>query len=64
MHYKVISMCSVLSAIFIVNIFHKVLKMRYLHSIYKVKEEGVTACVTVRSTERRGLLPKLFHALI
>ena len=50
MHYKVKSICSVLSAIFMVNIFHKVLKMRYLHSIYKVKEEGVTACVTVRLT--------------
>lgn len=50
MHYKVNSMCSVLSAIFMVNIFHKILKMRHLHSIYKVKEKGVTACVTVRLT--------------
>ena len=50
MHYKVNSIYSVLSAIFMVNIFHKVLKMRYLHSIYKVKEEGITACVTVRLT--------------
>ena len=50
MHYKVNSICSVLSAIFMVNIFHKVLKMRYLHSIYIVKEEGNAACVTVRLT--------------
>ena len=57
-------MYSVLSAIFMVNIFHKVLKMRYLHYIYKVKQEGFAACVTVRLTQRRGLLPKLFHALI
>ena len=50
MHYKVNSMRSVSSAIFMVNIFHKVLKMRYLHSICKVKEEVVAACVTVRLT--------------